>query len=1208
MKRTQDKIKDIVEPQDFDEVRNVVSDPARSLAAYCFTDATSDLLARWLDALADLPRGRGAARSLAGVRGVGKSHALAVFGALAAQERLRLDVSDAHVATSARRLSGRRYMVVRVERGTRDTLAEEMAAAFGRAFGGSEAQWGTDPAGMLAVAGSRAHDSTLVLIIDTGFDRPSRVRRDDGTHLGEIARTARGANAFVALALDDDISGADGPNVAIAGTYHIDFLDHEHLFRIADTYILHKNERGRAALHDIYLHLRASVPGFNWSEPRFAALYPVHPLVADVAAAVRLYAPTFAFLPFAAEAARRATSRPALSLVLLDEVFDRAERDLRKSPELKEAFEAYDDLATRVVAQFPVMQRLEAKLVLKTLFILSLDGGGATPQGLCAALLVSQESAPAGGAARVSEMLDRFVEAAPEALRVGDEAAAGDGPRYRLQIGALDKFQTALERSVERLPDGSDSLALTQLRAAAHARFEDWPFADGHDEQTATANFNLAWRGSERRARMVWVDAAASPPAAAPDFDLEVFIYAPGAEATPAPPAATDEDAGAAPLSVVWRPGEVTAEELTTLRRLLALRTDGTLAADFTETAVAAETVLAAQAQRVWARIYLDAGTLEVGGERKSPDDRARGSRTLSAALSTTLAPHFAELYPQHPQFAETLRDADVERLSAGLFAGAGASDAEVERLARVFALPLGLVERRGNEHILAPGDDGADDPAWVKEVLRLVAHTDAASAPLTSASPATVPLESIRGALRRPPYGLQREAQNLLLAALAAQRRIELFDASGERALRPGRPLNWDEVASVAPAAQQGRDPEQSAAWARLLTGRPDLRALSDREARGAASMALSEWLERWRALKLGERFDALPDALLTTRVWRMNAEACRRFGAAAEAVRLVLASELSLDEGLERVADAFDNSADTLAEAAHDLDALTQFVENCVARRRAAAYLLTAGQTGVDEIEAARRELLSIARERACLFDAERNERFNRLWPEFQTLYAEHYAAAHDAAGAHTRRALDTLLAGDRWREFEMLSRLPFVTRQYWEAARELLRRAGAPRCDLPVRQLLAARTACACGFKLSGADAASRLPREFEEVLESGLAGYRRTLALLAAPLRRALEALAGREEERRETATRARILAAAFGAGTPPRRFSRADAQLIERAAAEMGAPPSVRASVPTDGGQLLTRDELSARLQQWLDDLPANAALVELVAGGSETHA
>src|SRR5215210_4275251 len=142
MKRIQDKIKDLVDPQSFEQVGNFAEDPATALAAYRFTDVTSDLLARWLDALAELPDGKGAARALAGARGVGKSHTLAVFGALAGAERLRQSVEDSHVSASAQRLAGRRYLVVRVERGTRPTLSDELAASFAAFFGGSESQWG----------------------------------------------------------------------------------------------------------------------------------------------------------------------------------------------------------------------------------------------------------------------------------------------------------------------------------------------------------------------------------------------------------------------------------------------------------------------------------------------------------------------------------------------------------------------------------------------------------------------------------------------------------------------------------------------------------------------------------------------------------------------------------------------------------------------------------------------------------------------------------------------------------------------------------------------------------------------------------------------------------------------------------------------------------------------------------------------------------
>jgi hypothetical protein len=417
MKRIQDKIKDLVEPQAFDPVGNFADDPGRALAAYRFTDVTSDLLSRWLDALADTSRAGGAALALAGARGVGKSHTLAVYGALAGSERLRATVEDSHVATSARRLAGRRCAVVRVERGTRPTLAGEVAAAFSRVFGGSEAQWKGEPAEMLSIAASRASGETLVVLVDTAFNRPARVSRDDGPPLGDLAVAARSSNAFVGLALDDDIADADGANVALAGTYRIDYLDPENLFRVAEQFVLRKKPQGRGTIRDIYNSLRGAVPNFNWSEARFASLYPVHPLVAEVAAGVRLYVPGFAFLPFAAGVAARAAARPALSLVLLDEVFDATEAGLRKAPDLKEVFAAYDGLTASCVNQLPVMLRHQARLILKSLFVLSLDGRGATAGELCAALLLTDELSEAGGAARqVEEILARFAQ----------EAGAGD--------------------------------------------------------------------------------------------------------------------------------------------------------------------------------------------------------------------------------------------------------------------------------------------------------------------------------------------------------------------------------------------------------------------------------------------------------------------------------------------------------------------------------------------------------------------------------------------------------------------------------------------------------------------------------------------------------------------------------------------------------------------------------------------------------------
>ena len=921
MKRAQDKIKDFVDPQTFDEVLNVAADPARAVAAYRFTEPTSELLVRWLDALVTLSAGRGAARALAGSRGVGKSHTLAVFGALVGVPELRAGLPDDRVATSAGRLSKRTYKVVRVERGTRETLQQEMAAAFAKVFNETEIEWSEKPSIMLASASVRLPDARLVVIIDTAYGREDRVSRDDGPDLGDLATVAQHVDALVALALDDDISGADGVNMAIAGTFQIDYLDPEHLYRIADSYLLRKNARARAALHEMYQTLRSTVPSFNWSEQRFAALYPIHPLVADMTAAVRLHVPGYGFLAFAAALAARAASRPALSLVLLDEVFDRAEPDLRQAKMLREAFVVYDELATRGVAQFPVMQRLQAKLVLKTLFIMSLDGRGATATELCAALLFTEEDAPGGPVRLIGELLKRFADAAPG----GTVHRREEGEEIRYQ------FQTAAP------------IAL-----------------------------------------------AAAPVAPSP------------------------------------------------------------------------------------------------------------------VAVASSLV----------------------------------ADDSDIE------------------EHTV-------DAPSkFTGEVVEAATRAEAPASLDT--------LDGLRDALAEP-------------------------DESHA------------ETASVNDAPSLNR--EELTAWARRLTGQDALAVIGEREADKAVRIALADWLDEWRAARLLEKFDKLPEQSLTTRVWDAASAVRRSFDEAVEAIVAALADATPLEDALRRIAEAFACDADEFERRRAEFDGLSEFVEGHARRTHAHSYIALAESTGVDEIESARRELLKMTGDAHDLMNAARGERFDLLWHEFHTRYGDLYAAAHDRAmsGAGQRRgALDALRRGDRWREFESLARLPVVSRGLWRAAEDLLERAGRARCALPVAQLLIERPVCGCAFRLSQAEELERLPQELETLVERGLAVCHQTLALLSEHLAIALDALA-RKEEDADAARRARALSAAFARGAAPAHFSRADVLLVEHALQRMAAPPPVRVSLPAGDYGLLTREELRARLVQWLDEMPEQPVLIQVVAE-TEDHA
>ena len=1225
MKRTQDKIKDLVEPQEFDDVRDFAANPARALAAYRFTDATSDLLARWLDVLADLPRGRGAAHALAGMRGVGKSHTLATLGALvAAAERPHTQITDAHVASSARRLTNRRHQILRVARGTRPTLRDELVEAFVNAFGGSAADWAGDPATWLAHAAALSRTpTTLVILVDTAFGREARVKRDDGPLLSELGVAARDANAFVALALDDDIAGAEGVNVALARTFQIDYLEPEHLYHVANIYVLRKNAPARDALHEIYLSLRQSVPNFNWSEPRFAALYPVHPLVADTSSSVRLYAPAFAFLPFAASAARNAVNRPALSLILLDEVFDHSEDDLRRSDDLREAFRVYDELATTGVAQFPAMQRLQVRLVLKSLFVLSLDGRGATARDLCAALLFQDEQSQQAAIERVEETLKRLSELAPQ--RGLAAHADGEESRYRFQVSAAADFDTALAASSES-PSIDDTAIAALLRTLPRARFEDWPFADGEPD-APHAEFEVTWRGSLRAGRLTRRKADDAPPvnatggtaddtttsdttgdttgetasgttrdATGDEYEWQLYVHDSGCDV-----AATDPDAEAArraavagaetPFVVIWQPAVCYAEELSILRRLVALRTDPSLT-EFGETARAAANSLAAQAERIWSRLYVDDGRLLVDGESVAFTPEARAAQTVAPMLADALAPRFAARFPQHPQFTATPAEPEIALLVDHLFGGGNVADATVQQLAETFAVPLGLATRRGDIYIPETGDAVLGQP-WVSEVLALV----------DKAGSRVVPLSSVHRVLGGRPYGLSHRAQYLVLAALVAQRRIELTTATDDRISRRtlGSSLKWDEVAGVCRAAEIHHNAEELTNWARLLTGDAALPSIADAAARESVRAALAAWLAAWRAETALKEFDALPDAGLTTRAWDLASAVRRTLGASADAVADALAGSLSLEEGLQRVADVYGDAPEQLARVTEQLAALRTYTAGIVRRESVRAYLSAAELTSLEVIESARRELLLIADDPHTLFDAARTERFELLWQEFQAHYAAHYADLHARAvgDACDHSELDEFTRSAEWRDFEALAGLPFVAPHLWEEAASFVAEVKQARCELPVARLLAGRPRCGCAFRLARAEQYLNAAPLLAEITERGRAAYRRTLACFHTHLTRALNLLATDAADA-ETASRVYALAHRFVQGQTPAHFTHADARLIKRALEKTPPAEPLRVRLPEGLMRgLVTRDELAAHWQQWFDELPHDAALVEI---------
>ncbi|MEJ7622944.1 MAG: hypothetical protein WKF34_03020 [Pyrinomonadaceae bacterium] len=411
MKRVSQKVKDIVEVRPFSHLSDFAADPAATLSAYHFTDITADLMAQWLDKASGM-NGAGQALALAGSRGVGKSHYLAVMASLLELPNLRSKVQESHVFASAGRLTETPPKVARVWRGSGPSLDGELKRGIAQALGVNPASLSESLPELLLDAKQRAGASPLAILIDTALGREARVTRDDGAALSELAKVARSLGIFVGLALDDDISGADGANASISASFAIDHLDEEHLYKVVDTFVFTKHSHMLPVLREIYHDYREALPGFRWSEPRFTSLYPLHPACVEIAPLIRFYIHDFALLGFAADSGIRIMGRPANSLIGLDEVYDNVEPRLRMIPALADVFNAFDRLDTEHISKSPVQLRLPAKLLLKGLFLLSLTGKGASVAELAASMMIYDGTASLD----VAGILESLARAVPGSI------------------------------------------------------------------------------------------------------------------------------------------------------------------------------------------------------------------------------------------------------------------------------------------------------------------------------------------------------------------------------------------------------------------------------------------------------------------------------------------------------------------------------------------------------------------------------------------------------------------------------------------------------------------------------------------------------------------------------------------------------------------------------------------------------------------------
>lgn len=1184
MSRIQEKVKDLIDVCPYESLIDFQAEPAKTLSGYRFTDVTSQLMAQWIDNVVGVSLENGCAKALAGYRGVGKSHFLATFGALLGHPELRSRLTDSHVAASAQHLMRRHYPVAYVRRGTKETLLEELRSGVSRALSLNISEIPNSAEEILNFVGNKTNDVPFIIIVDTAFERETRVARDDGILLGKLAEIAKEYNIFIGIALDDDITEADGINAAIARTYTIDYLDQEHLYRIVNTHIFPKHRLSQNNLHQIYEFFREVSPGFRWSEQIFSSLYPLHPSILEVAPFIRLYAPNFALLGFASEAGTRILGRPANSLIALDEVFDTVESNLRKAEDLEEAFQVYDKISKEVVSLIPVMQRLQAKLVLKALFVLSLDGDGTTANEICAAMLIYDENDPHLAIKKVEDLLETIVSVFPDDLQ--RKSIEGRETRFSLKVSNKDNLNNSLNEAITRV---SDEIVPTILRRVANEKFTDWNLSvDKTDEMVVWTDCQVTWRGGHRRCRLNW-----NWDNEAIEFmqivensdylDLEVFVNNPQTPFLNFP-------GNVETPRLIWQPAELTTDEVETIKRFYVLLNDETLRNEFREQVRAAGHTHSIAIEKIWERIFLTDGQILFEDQSYKFTEITLDKHTLGELLSANLEQLFENIYPQHPHFAETLGMNDVSKLVNDLFSGARKNHQGVQDLAETFALPLGLVSKRGEDYVLETEETLYRLPI-VEKILALVSQSENS----------TVLLKTIYKRLKEKPYGLIREAQHLVLAALVAQRKVEFVTTNGDRISRRSLDLKiiWDDIAGIAKPANVLFSTTRLTDWARILTELTEVQTIDVAEDRNAVKEALRKWLDDWNSARILERFNELLDEILNTKIWYISVKVEKSFGAVANALNSFFDESISLEVCLQRIADAFSDSEENFIERQNDLVTLVSFIKSASNRERIWGYLAICEKTNNEEIEMYRTKLFDLLDETAASPTSESNREMESLWREFHTLYSEYFSVKHDMImkSHQLQEKFDEILKSDQWWEFQNLSKLPIFHQKYWKHSQKILNQFREFDCRFDVREMLKSNPFCGCSFNLSQRQDWENLPKTLITTIEEGRISYRRTLFLLSNVLVELIETYI-KDEKDSEFIESASDLISKLESRTEIKHFSTNQLIILHKVLITMVSSPTVNVKYP-EINRVISSEELRENTNRWLDEMPSEPVFLKL---------
>jgi hypothetical protein len=689
-------------------------------------------------------------------------------------------------------------------------------------------------------------------------------------------------------------------------------------------------------------------------------------------------------------------------------------------------------------------------------------------------MIVEDENA-SSPSLNVASTLDSFSGALPAVV---ERAGSADGiARYRFKLTSQGDTSEILAEAVKGILD--DVVWSAMLRQTAE-KFADIDVTS--DFGTHPTHCKVEWRGGVRRGIVEWSSRDGSEITGADRKDLDWTVVV----------VPNDDDPAANPAGstvIRWRLAELSSDEKDTLRRHHLLLTDAGVREQLGEAASTAVHAHTIAVDKVWQRIMIDDAALIDGEVEYRFDESVRSSHSLTQLLGASLAPIFESRYPAHPRLPVVLDTNNASVLISRFLSTAEIGNPDIQRLAEGCAAPLGLAIKEGDLFVPTAEDVVAD-----------LAVVRAAFEGLGDDPAARISLDDLAPRMQASPYGLSREARQLIAAALVAQRQYEFVTTSGDRINHRSLDLRivWDDIAGLAKPLNELYSDERLVSWARSLGGNSEISSVNDPAQREIVVNALSEWLSSWRTSGVLDRFDSLPDENLSAGVWRTAAGLRKTYGAIADSVATMISDDGSLEQCLQDIADLFSDSEDEFRKKGEDFKLLTEFIAGTSVRNKVLSYLSVCESTADPEIEIQRQELITVLN--TVNLTAEALAELEGLWAAFKARYIGHYVGMHDSVMSPNVAvpALQQILDNEAWPVFDNLSKSTLFDHRYSLKAKKLMRELRQLYCHANVEYVLETAPTCTCSFELGDQVRLAAIPASLRETIEQGIENFRSAAA--------------------------------------------------------------------------------------------------------------